>query len=766
MSNKSVKSKKTISKKHHPKAVKKKHHKPTRVHHISLLSGSLIILCGVFAIIGAQWAFNRFSNTDKVIRNEIKISTKTSVVSDYGFTMPVDLNVFTVEAYEDAADEKLLLNTKDYQSNKNVSEVSVSILGNLNNSADQASVFKVEVIKDANVDQFDASVELLEQKSNDNFDVEVTDRTANNIGGIEFTRINYTKTSKAGNDIRESGVKTYAVDWFGVVDGNIIKLSIEGMVTNLIPEPFKELIGSMSFRGGNDNLQNSVLGATTLEADQIADYASPAVVKVYYGICTDVLLEGAPLIDDYCNGGTGTGFFISSDGYIATNGHVVVIEPVDVVVDFLLSDANRFAAYLEGLGYSNQQAAVILNDTSLVATEISYLYDEYDAGALNLAYANKQEAINVALSDNPLPGYDESIDNWIKEADESDVKSARLIDYNYSGGDSLRAIDINEDTGYENSDVAILKVDVENAPVLELYDGSVTTNQSIIVVGFPGNAENELVKQDKISITATNGVISSIREASGSSGTTVYQSDVAASAGNSGGPALTEEGDVFGLLTYSYRGSSSTDARISYIRDVQDLKDLISENNVELLTQSNVQQNWEKGLQFYSESKLSKAVKEFEKVKEEYPQHRLADTYIANAEKGIADGKDVKDFPLWAIALTAVAALAGVTVGVVLIVRHRVHHQNYKHVEQGFNPPTGSVPPTTPQTPQAPVQQPQNPQVPPQANQQFAQNHPQQSVQPQQPQPMPGAQSPQPQQPQVQPQQHQPQVFHPDNNQQ
>lgn len=99
------------------------------------------------------------------------------------------------------------------------------------------------------------------------------------------------------------------------------------------------------------------------------------------------------------------------------------------------------------------------------------------------------------------------------------------------------------------NDLAILKIDIANAPTLELADSSqIQIGQRVIAIG------NSLGQYDN---TVTTGVVSAINRsvtAGGGSGAAeqlegVIQTDAAINPGNSGGPLLNVLGQVIGINT-------------------------------------------------------------------------------------------------------------------------------------------------------------------------------------------------------------------------
>lgn len=106
-------------------------------------------------------------------------------------------------------------------------------------------------------------------------------------------------------------------------------------------------------------------------------------------------------------------------------------------------------------------------------------------------------------------------------------------------------------------DVAVLKIDIENAPYLEFGDSSdIALGQTVLAIG---NALSELAN------TVTKGIISGLSRsviASGPRGQTemlenVIQTDAGINPGNSGGPLLDLSGNVIGVNVAVAQGSEN-----------------------------------------------------------------------------------------------------------------------------------------------------------------------------------------------------------------
>jgi serine protease Do len=88
-------------------------------------------------------------------------------------------------------------------------------------------------------------------------------------------------------------------------------------------------------------------------------------------------------------------------------------------------------------------------------------------------------------------------------------------------------------------DLALLKIDKQNLPYLSLIEsGTAEIGSDIVAIGTPKSVELEQ--------TATKGIIAALRK---SGKIELIQTDLSVNSGNSGGPLLTSQGEVIGIVT-------------------------------------------------------------------------------------------------------------------------------------------------------------------------------------------------------------------------
>lgn len=670
------------------------HAKPVRKRHLGLTLTGVLLLLASFYLFG-QGASNVIDRLDPA--KHVSDGQNLEIIrSKYGFAAIYDkseLQIDTAVAVTDRGDV-LELSGSSFAAESDIISMSFSPhpsspahlkTSKLQISSDDST--DIAALLGAGSDDLsDAVAERYKPTSSGSTTYSLASTEDSQIDGIRFTKQTFYVDNQLGGSLGSS--RTFAVYWTGISGGRPLVIKLTGLVGgSQVPDIYQELLESISF--SNDlsdiaNLNAELLGTRgfgTTYADAVlnldekyrADLVSPAVVKIYTGVCGELAVNGVAILGSICNGSTGSGFLISSDGYIATNGHVVVYEAEDLIADLLLSDTSFFYEFLTGAGLTQDEIIGVISSPELTAGVVAAVYSvEEDVYSLN----NAERRILVALGEKAID-FDDS-ESFFLEETSSRIKEAKIIAVDYAASDVYTA-QYDDGEGFTASDIALLKVDVSNAPLIELADEEPLQNEEVTVIGFPGDAENSLVKQDDIVVSVTSGSVSSVRDAVGSS-SRLIQSDVDASAGNSGGPALNNQSEAVGLLTYRYKNDTSTDASKSYIRSIDDLGDLLKSEGLELNTVSTTQDNWLEGIEMFSNNRFSGAIEMFEDIRVEYPAHRLATNYIERAERAIANGQEIKD-PNYALigSIAAAGAMAIIAALVFMARHHKLHRLHLIH---------------------------------------------------------------------------------------
>ncbi|MBI4736728.1 MAG: trypsin-like peptidase domain-containing protein [candidate division NC10 bacterium] len=227
----------------------------------------------------------------------------------------------------------------------------------------------------------------------------------------------------------------------------------------------------------------------------------------------------------------GTGYVVTPDGYILTNGHVVqpYYEKDDREVrEAFLHQAIEQACLESGLSDERKKAAVERLVPRVAPT----------------ASVELKKTLAVVLPNR---------DKFVAEVKAYSPALSERPGKRVSGGGGGAT--------ESGKDVAVLKIDARNLPTIPLGDSDrVQVGQPIRILGFPGVVmyHDLLDRRSAVEASVTTGHVSSLKlDARGGQ---VIQTDAAASWGNSGGPAINEQGEVVGMLTFISLTSDETQA--------------------------------------------------------------------------------------------------------------------------------------------------------------------------------------------------------------
>ncbi|MBI1306012.1 MAG: trypsin-like serine protease [Bacteroidetes bacterium] len=213
---------------------------------------------------------------------------------------------------------------------------------------------------------------------------------------------------------------------------------------------------------------------------------------------------------------TGSGAFITPDGYLVTNAHVVQ------------ADAQR---------QKSNAATQVLG--TLVGNELDKQIQQYGGRVDENIYNNC-----VASIFNEYAKYirivSHEVDYFIKTGKTMENESYQLDAKLITMGSEI-----------PGKDVAILKVEGNNFPTVALGDDTkLKAGDKLYVMGYPGVVEtHSTLKENKMREPSfTEGMMNARQETS--TGWTAIQLDAATYRGNSGGPVFNTYGEVVGLLTF------------------------------------------------------------------------------------------------------------------------------------------------------------------------------------------------------------------------
>lgn len=709
--------------------LKRHHAKPYRKRHVGLLVGSLIALV-VLATVLIQYrdqvitglTSSRNFVVDLFPQNK---SFESTIASSYGFQLTYDQKELYASAL-DASTGDLYIGGELHQKRAySIVRFAPTIPSDTETQTDSSAL--TVTFHPGNASPSDPLEAIALQDGG--LDPAKLTRTATDaviVGGQSFQKTTW--QSKSTNSLL-SGVQAEFVTYAGVVQGNVVTIVVSQGINKASSVAYDAVISTMSFDdkvgqvaapssmaitnfATSKNILDSLMGTSFAAAvaesqvggsEKVAALYSPAVAKVYNAYCMDVSIDGEAYLKNACSASSGSGFFVSQDGYLGTNGHVAATTAKDVAIYgtvnlYVSKGDSSYLGYMIGLtpltatdipasATAAEQLGIIvdalyeIDDDRFEATnDISNLLVEVTKEQPDVTNLLKKTAAREAYSD-------------------SNVLSAKLIAYDYRRLDGI--------DGFRASDVAIIKVEGSNFPTVKLGTlDAVTQGANLSILGYPGNAtDNGIVESTTSEATLTTGKVSAKKNAAGSD-KMLIETDTTIGHGNSGGPALSDSGLVVGIATYTADGSGEGDGVYNYIRDIKDFTTLAAANNIIFDVTSKTQQEWEEGIDNFYTSHYSKALKNFALVEELYPNHSKVAEFTTAAQTRIANGEDVKDFPLIPVIIAAVVVLAGAGVGVFLIIRHNKKHAIYKAgVAQGTVQPVtpGMAPQSVVVAPGAPI---------------------------------------------------------------
>jgi hypothetical protein len=266
-------------------------------------------------------------------------------------------------------------------------------------------------------------------------------------------------------------------------------------------------------------------------------------------------------------------------------------------------------------------------------------------------------------------------------------------------------------------------VEGQNLPTLPLGDDTtLQVGNQIYALGYPGAATfAPYLKTSKpIEPSLTRGVISARKNMEG--GWDALQTDAIVTHGNSGGPALDEEGRVIGLTTWGTVDVKQSDTGQTQVTEIAGenflvpitvVKEFIKQAGV-TPTESPVTKLLRQAVDKMQVAHYKSALRYLDQIKLLAPQTPWIDSYESEAQAEITAGHD-KSWQEWVpgAVLGAVVIIALVIVAVVMVTRSGKRPKTPPLAGYIYSAPVGPPPPS-PQ-PMPPVQSPPPQAPPPQA---------------------------------------------------
>ena len=308
---------------------------------------------------------------------------------------------------------------------------------------------------------------------------------------------------------------------------------------------------------------------------------------------------------------TGTGFFITADGYVATNCHLIDREDAFIRRQFIL------AAFRQ------------ITEASITALESSWVthFTEQQRTLLYNTYASVYSRLfTIVLND-------------LKK----NIYVVYRSDASYNRSDTVKKVAevVKKGQPMPGKDIAILKIeDGGHLPVLRLGGPAMPqVGEQLYVYGYPGPVTNNdfVSAASAIEPTLTTGIVSAIKRSVGN--WPVIQMDANINHGSSGGPVCDEKGEVVGLTTFgSIENTGGLAAGLNFAVPVAILDEYIDSAGIDP-EPGDATLHFTSALSCYGQRRYSAALTEFLAVQKLNPHYPGIYAYIIDCQEMIRDGK-------------------------------------------------------------------------------------------------------------------------------
>ncbi len=307
----------------------------------------------------------------------------------------------------------------------------------------------------------------------------------------------------------------------------------------------------------------------------------------------------------------GTGFFLTGNGYVATNCHLIDREDAFIRRQFILSAFRQ------------------ITEASITALETSWAthFTEQQRSLLYNTYASVYSRLfSMILYDLKKTVYvvfrvdkENGLSDTVKKAADIVIRGQPM----------------------PGKDIAILKIaDGDELPVLKLAPEQLPrVGEQLFVYGYPGPVTNNdfVSAASAIEPTLTTGIVSAIKQSVGN--WPVIQMDANINHGSSGGPVCNENGEVVGLTTFgSLENTGGLAAGLNFAIPVSILDEYLDSAGVDP-GPSQASRRFAHALDTYGQHRYNKALKEFRAVQQMNNQYPGIYIYIGDCQAMINAGK-------------------------------------------------------------------------------------------------------------------------------
>lgn len=310
---------------------------------------------------------------------------------------------------------------------------------------------------------------------------------------------------------------------------------------------------------------------------------------------------------------SGTGFFVTGDGYLVTNAHIIDRDSAFIRRKFILStyqevtDANiRSLQASWAMVLSDQQRSMLYDAYSIIYSQVSSMiifdlnraiYVRFRIDSPDGEFTTQRLASRVVIKGKAMPG----------------------------------------------EDIAVLKVDsVRQMPTLAVSGDSLARiGEQVLVYGYPEpvTSNTYLAKETDLEPTLTAGIVSAVKKSI--LGWPVIQMDAVITHGSSGSPVCNNVGQVIGIATFGSleQQTGGLASGLNFALPASMVRRFLDSVNVTPAL-SDASRAYNSGLDLYYQGYYRRALQKFEaarELNEDYPQVYY---YMNDCRRHIKSGDD------------------------------------------------------------------------------------------------------------------------------
>lgn len=377
----------------------------------------------------------------------------------------------------------------------------------------------------------------------------------------------------------------------------------------------------------------------------------PAVVLIFLQAKAQIQLSENSKPEPVELSSTGSGFIITPDGYVVTNGHVIQLYHESnekllkaELIQKLLEQHGRELSQEE-----KEQVFQRLMDAPFAVEKKLYVILQNGQ-----VFTGEIKAYSPPIT--PIGG---------REAGKAYLEIGKLQIKHESG-----------------KDVAVLKIEARNLPTVRLGSSDrVRLTEVVYAVGFPGVVlgHEMLGRQTILDPTITSGKISGLKVQVG--GSPVMQTDAPLTWGNSGGPVFNTKGEVIGMATFISMKDEIPIQGFNFLVPSNTIMEFVRVSGANINQESVFNKLWHEAIDLYTRGEYESALKRLDDVLRLYPFLPDARNLQVQIQEKLAGSTSVPEtVPGWpyVIVIPVLFGLLAVGVGIFFFVSRKSKEKGYE----------------------------------------------------------------------------------------